>query len=389
MDLESLLSPLAGELPSGVELRNDARFHSIERLLEPASRARRVKADNTINESAPPVDWSTIMSEGQALAADGRDLRLLAFLVRGLYATEGFSGLARGLGLLQRTVGDFWDSLHPALRDRDDPLMAAMARTNALRQLENDDNGLLGDLRFGIAFSPRGIGPVSFDDVAAITLSDFDVLARTASGLNQAEKDKILARHHERTKRANAACRTVAAEQGEEIVAMVAEIGACLIGIDTLAATFTEKGGFDGAAGLSLPDLTAFLTSFRRSLEKALAETEAHVGATAALPDQAGGRPEPGTRAPAPPQANGAVNSANGGAGSNPGTINSRADVEAALDKIVAFYERTEPSSPIPHVARRLRKMVAMNFLQLMQEVAPSGLKEFRNIAGLDDNKKQ
>ena len=45
---------------------------------------------------------------------------------------------------------------HPGLRDRDDPRMATMPRVNALRQLENDDNGLLGDLRFSIAFAPRG-----------------------------------------------------------------------------------------------------------------------------------------------------------------------------------------------------------------------------------------
>jgi type VI secretion system protein ImpA len=55
---------------------------------------------------------------------------------------------------------------------------------------------------------------------------------------------------------------------------------------------------------------------------------------------------------------------------------------------IIAFYERTEPSSPIPHIARRLRKMVPMNFVQLMEEIAPSGMKEFRNIAGTDEKSK-
>ena len=70
------------------------------------------------------------------------------------------------------------------------------------------------------------------------------------------------------------------------------------------------------------------------------------------------------------------------------GAIRNRADVENSLDRIVEFYERTEPSSPIPHLARRMRRMVAMDFLELMEEIAPSGLKEFRNIAGVDDKKK-
>lgn len=377
MDIESLLAPLAGDQPSGVELRNDARFHSIERLLEPAARAQRLKADGSINESASPVDWSAVLARGQELAGEGRDLRLLVILVRGLYATEGFKGLSQGIGLLQRSVGDYWDSLHPGLRERDDPQMAAMARSNALRQLDNDDNGLLGDLRFGIAFSPRGIGPVTFDDVAAIPLSDFDVQARMASGLSKQEKDAILARHHDRAKRARTACRVIAAEQGEDVAAMVAEIGTCLAGMESLCVTFGERGGFDGTSGLSLHGLSDFLTGCRKSLETALAETDAAAPASAAMPEHG-----PAATDQAPTAA--VVNSAP----VKSGEINSRGDVEVALDRIVAFYERTEPSSPIPHVARRLRRMVAMDFLQLMNEIAPSGLKEFRNIAGLDDNKK-
>ena len=70
-----------------------------------------------------------------------------------------------------------------------------------------------------------------------------------------------------------------------------------------------------------------------------------------------------------------------------PGQVNSRRDVERLLDLIIDFYERTEPSSPIPHLARRMRKMVSMNFMQLMEEIAPSGLKEFRNVAGVFDEK--
>lgn len=381
MDIENLLSPLAGDHPSGVELRNDARFHAIERLLEPAGRRIRLKDDGTINESAPPVDWSGILSQAETLATEGRDLRLLVIVLRGLYASDGFGGLSQGLTLLRRSVAEYWDSLHPALRERDDPSAAAMARSNALRQLDNDDNGLLGDIRFGIAFSPRGIGPVSLDDVARITLSDFDVLSKTASGLSKDEKDAIVSRHRDRANRAKAASRAMAAEQGEEVATMVADIETCLEGINQLCATFTEKGGFEGAAGLSLPELTEFLTYCNRSLKRAIADSDKQPSAT--VPE---GDSFPASATPSDMQAASNTNSAANS--SDSGTINSRSDVEAALDRIVDFYERTEPSSPIPHVARRLRRMVAMDFLQLMHEIAPSGLKEFRNIAGIDENKK-
>ena len=58
-----------------------------------------------------------------------------------------------------------------------------------------------------------------------------------------------------------------------------------------------------------------------------------------------------------------------------------------SLDGIIAFYERTEPASPIPHLVRRVRRMVPMDFMQLMAELAPSGIKEFRSAAGVADDK--
>ncbi|MEF9603124.1 hypothetical protein O4J55_12525, partial [Paracoccus sp. PXZ] len=70
-----------------------------------------------------------------------------------------------------------------------------------------------------------------------------------------------------------------------------------------------------------------------------------------------------------------------------PARLASRAEVETCLDLIIDFYERNEPASPLPHLARRMRKMVPMNFLQLMEELAPGGMKEFRNVAGVTEDK--
>jgi type VI secretion system protein ImpA len=58
------------------------------------------------------------------------------------------------------------------------------------------------------------------------------------------------------------------------------------------------------------------------------------------------------------------------------------------LDLVIAFYDRTEASSPIPHIVRRVRRMVPMDFVELMEDLAPSGLKEFRVLAGVPDSKK-
>lgn len=385
MEFVSLLAPVEGDQPSGAELRNDGRFHAIERLLEVSDRTVRLKEDGTINEAAASVPWQQIMDEGRALSADGRDLRLLVILVRAAYGTEGFEGLRHGLELLTRTLAEHWDSLHPALRDRPDPKMAVLPRSNALRQLENDDNGLLGDLRWGYVLTPRGIGPISGDDLAQAGLSDFEMLNRAASGLSQAEKDALLSKHGQRVNRVTAATRALATEESARADAMIADLVACEAGLKVLCAAFDERAGLPEGQGLFLPELLAFLERCRASLETGRAavagastsETPhaAHAPDDAVAPSVAG--PAPAAAAPAAPAAP-AVD----------GAIRNRADVETSLDRIVAFYERTEPSSPIPHLARRMRRMVAMDFLELMEEIAPSGLKEFRNIAGVDDTKK-
>ena len=378
MELDRLLSPLSGESPSGMELRNDPRFHAIERMVEPAARENRLNPDGSVNTAGANVDWNAVLQDGQALAAEGRDLRLLTVLVRAEFNIGGFSALAEGLGLLTQSVVRYWDNLHPELRARDEFRMAALPRLNALKQLENDDNGLLGDLRFGVLLSPRGLGPVTGDDLAAATLSDFEVLSRAASGLGQAEKDALVAAHGQRVNRVTAAARSFVAEESDRASEMANGLAACESGIEALIAAVSDKGGFAGQPGLALNELAAFLGLCRKTLERASAATGTEAAPAAA------------TTAPAPARASNGVAPAvatNGAAA--PGAISSRADVEACLDRIVGFYERTEPSSPIPHLARRMRRMVAMDFLELMEEIAPSGLKEFRSIAGVEEPKKK
>ena len=374
MNFDSLLAPIDGDQPSGVELRHDLRFHDLERLTEPASREHRVNEDGTLGDAEPAVDWERIIADGTELASDGRDLRLFVLMSRACYNIDGFPALAEALGFLAETIGQYWDSLHPAKRDRDDPQVAALPRLNALRQLENDDNGLLGDLRFGVVLNPRGIGPITGDDLAVTALNDYEMLNRAASGLSQIEKDALIAGHGRRVNRVSAASRAMAAEEPEAMNTLVGGIRACEDQIAALGAAVATQGGFVGQPGLNMTELSEFLAACRKTLEAAMGEDET---------DEPTLDEHPSAHSPAD-NATATVHAAPA-----PGTINSRSDVEGALDRIIAFYERTEPGSPMPHLARRMRRMVAMDFLELMEEIAPSGLKEFRNVAGVDDAKKK
>lgn len=370
-ELDSFLVPIDGPSASGVELRNDMRFHALERLIEPASRAMRLRSEDGSNVR---VNWSEVLDEARALSAQGRDLRLLAIVARAAANEDGLQGLASGLSMLTRTVEQFWDNVHPTLRENPSRREAATRRINAIYQIESQDSGILGDLEFAAILSPRGIGPLSGSDLAAGTLSRSTVLAEGPSGLGDKEQAALAAAHETRVNRVAAGCRAIAAEQPETYQLALAGAAASRAALSALEAALDAHVSENGI-GVKFNALGTFLARIEATLK-------AHQAADAAA--------APATEAEmAEPQMNGALPNETRVAAAPPGQmqVNSRRDVERCLDLIIAFYERTEPSSPIPHLARRMRKMVPMNFLQLMEEIAPSGMKEFRTIAGALDEK--
>lgn len=376
MDLEPFMVPMA-DGASGSELRNDPRFHAVERLLEPAARSFRLENVRTGGTGGVAIDWPEILSQSVDLAAAGRDIRLLVIVARALANAEGFDGMRQGLDLLASTVDQHWDAVHPVLREAASPREAATRRINALFQLENADNGLLCDLEFTTVLSPRGIGPVTVGDLCAGGLTRNQAQAELPSGLGDKEVAELLSRHETRASRVTAACRAEAIERPEDLAALIGVIEATRSALAGLESALTARVGENGV-GVKFKELDKALA--RALAPLTAAQSQATPGAAAS---EVIAMAEPSTPAPA---LNGAHPSP-AAAGGIPGAVNSRRDVERCLDMIIDFYERTEPSSPIPHLARRMRKMVPMNFLQLMEEIAPSGMKEFKNVAGVDDKK--
>lgn len=379
MELEPFLVPVGEGNASGLELRNDPRFHGIERMLDPAARSFRQENIQSGGTGSVNIDWSEILSQAAELAGTGRDIRLLVIVARSLAGAEGFSGLARGLDLLSATVEQYWDSVHPTLRESPSPREAATRRINAFFQLENSDNGLLCDLEFAVVMTPRGLGPIRGGDLSSGGLTKSQAQSELPSGLGEKEVAELLARHETLLNRVTAACRAQAAERPEELASLVQDIEASRASLGRLEAALNARV-MENGVGVRFKELDKILARMLAPLAAAQSQTVPSSPPTSEAPAMA----DPVSPAPA---LNGAHPAPAATAGGIPGSVNSRRDVERCLDMIIDFYERTEPSSPIPHLARRMRKMVPMNFLQLMEEIAPSGMKEFKNVAGVDDKK--
>ncbi|HHB1450811.1 TPA: ImpA family type VI secretion system protein, partial [Serratia odorifera] len=66
------------------------------------------------------------------------------------------------------------------------------------------------------------------------------------------------------------------------------------------------------------------------------------------------------------------------------GDIATRDDVLRSLDKILAYYTRHEPSSPLPVLLNRAKNLVHADFAAIVRNLIPDGMSQFENLRGPD-----
>ena len=58
-----------------------------------------------------------------------------------------------------------------------------------------------------------------------------------------------------------------------------------------------------------------------------------------------------------------------------------------ALDAVMTFFENTEPSSPVPLFIERAKRLIAKNFLDVLQDIVPDALNAAKAAGGIRDKK--
>jgi len=66
------------------------------------------------------------------------------------------------------------------------------------------------------------------------------------------------------------------------------------------------------------------------------------------------------------------------------GSVNSREQALQALDLAIAYFRTAEPSSPVPLLLQRAKRLATMDFLEIVKDLASDGLSQVRNVGGLD-----
>jgi type VI secretion system protein ImpA len=66
------------------------------------------------------------------------------------------------------------------------------------------------------------------------------------------------------------------------------------------------------------------------------------------------------------------------------GEIVGRDDVIRTLDRLCEYYKRYEPSSPVPLLLMRAKRLVSMDFMEILQDLAPNGIAQAQAIGGAE-----
>jgi type VI secretion system protein ImpA len=341
VDVDFLLQEVDSAAPCGPNLEYDPAFLELEQAVLGKPE---VQYGETITPAVPP-EWKQVRQLSTGLLERSRDLRVAVPLARALLALDGVGGFADGLKLIERLLEERWDSVHPQL-DPDDGLDPTL-RLNSLVALA-DAATVLKELKESPFVTLPGLGPLSLRalDIATGDLPVPEGQERLAQGPIEAALRDVDPERLRRTLQAPAG----AHESVTNIeVLLVRQVGS--------------------SQALNLDALSKQLRRGRDFLAAAMREEPG--AAPSEAPAATAGAGQAG--APAPVS----------------GEITSRADVVRMLEQICAYYQRSEPSSPVPLLLERARRLVPKNFFEIIEDLAPDGIAQLTVISGPREQEQQ
>jgi type VI secretion system protein ImpA len=349
------VAPVSEAAPAGANLEYEPEFAA----LEEAAVGKREQQIGAALIAGEPPNFNLLFSRSVELLKRSKDLRIAGHLTRAALEKQSFGGLCAGLMLIRQLLQKYWPSVHPQLDpdDGNDPTM----RISALSALVSQE--LLASLRTAPLLISQVAGPIS--------LRHFGI----ASG------------------------ELAQANDGVKVDLSLLDAGfreAPLAVLQRLAATLESARGelkgvaeaFQAGAGGAGPDLSALdrvLYQAQSIVRPRLAARAAEEAAPIAPGASSNGNP---ASAGAAPPDGAAAHPAAPVPGPPSGVIRNRDDVVMLLDKICSYYERHEPSSPLPLLLQRCRRLAASSFLEIMKDLAPAALQQVEVIAGKTEQKK-
>ncbi len=347
-DIQSLLSEVSAEAPCGEDLSYDASFLALEDMLRTKDAGGVVAG---VEEETVEPNWREVREKSSELLNRSKDLRVAMYLNISLLKLEGIHGLRDGLSLLRGLLERFWDHLYPKLDpdDNDDPL----ERINILESL-----------------SPTTVSaqdPMKFKQrLAEVPLCNSVQMGKFSLRDIQIAKGEIAVSDDQKAKAPDMSVIDAAFQDTatDELLITSQATQESIEHIAAIMSVFSERAS-DGQT----PDVSGFrgvLGNIQKRVQEYLAK-RGHGEAVDEGAAAAGGVKEKG-------------------AISLSGDIQSAQEALLALDKVIQYFERHEPSSPVPLLLRRAQRLVSKSFLEVVKDFCPDGMNQVEMIGGVSSS---
>jgi type VI secretion system protein ImpA len=321
--LERLAGPVTAERPGGRNLDDSPELAAFDAL----------RVFGLLTPPTEEPDWRGLHERALALLQESRDLRIVAHLVAAAAHIGTLNDVLSIFPLIDQWLTTHWDDIHPKV-DED-----AIARRNALNCFAD---------RVAITDPLRRLPLLEHPQVGALSLRDIDI----AMGVQpNPDPDREPRQESEIT----AALMGADAAKVLQLNETIAKAERALASIQDCARTHA------GAA--AVPDFDRLVAQLAR-IQKLITP-----------------------RIPAAAASNREVEPAlgsNAGAGSPAfvGVVQSRQQAVQALEAVAVYFRGAEPSSPIPLLLERAKRWAAMDFLQVLADIAPDALDQARRATG-------
>lgn len=317
IDLEMLLAPVSDEVPAGPDLAYDPQRYGIEQAFEAS-----VSIDASgIVDARPDADWRQILETIATLATRSKDVWLAVYFCRAAAEAGRLDQVELGVQFLAGLLDRYWEEMHPRLDE-----YGIEARKSAFDALASAPKFAI-PLRRAVYADHARLGRITGEDVERFHHGgeSEDGYGPFRAMLEDAEVRQALVDGAARIERIDAAFRAI----DERLMARAGSRN---------ATDFTPLYHVLAAQKLAL----------RNFVPAPLAEAEAGGDADA-----------PETRGTVQPIG---------------GTVRSREDVMRLLELVLDYYRRHEPSSPVPMLIERARGWIGLDFMAVLEDIAPGAL---------------
>ncbi len=374
-DLDALLTEIAPDAPCGEDISCDIEFLELERL---AQGTEETQVGDHIQESEEP-DWKTVYQQSLKLLERSRDLRLILYLTVSKLSLDGLPGFYEGLALLRGVVERYWDHLFPQLDPDDDN--DPMERINIIASISPPPS-VMSDQDV-MKFIPRLMkAPLCEPDDARLPhpcMRHFLVVSGEISvpeaKANEYPSQQLIDAAFEQTdiqalqitdqilhgciEHLNALDHLLIDHVGSAMAPNFNRLEQLLKQMQTKTGMYLERRGYGTNISLLKQTQNKIKTYFSGK-QSSSAEPRSDTPKIEVSPTESSHQ-------------------------KLSGQITTNQDVHKALDMIITYYEQNEPSSPVPLLLKRAKRLVGKTFVDIIRNISPDAMTQVKMVSGEEE----